>query len=140
MPIYEKSDIYKWRFSQYVSPLHRAAITDWRKAMPQGARRADMDTFLRNLAKKDEWEYPDIDSLKGKNCQGLTEIRWKSEGVPHRLFGYSIGDHHYLFLIGCTHNAKKYNPPDAMETAHKRRVQIINELATYIEYRLLTSR
>lgn len=98
-----------------------------------------MDTFLRILARKNEWEFPDIDSLKGKKYQGLSELRWKSEGVPHRLFGYTIADHQYLLLIGCTHNAKKYDPPDAMETARKRREQINNHEATFVEYRLISS-
>ncbi len=62
------------------------------------------------------------------------------KGVPHRLFGYTIADHQYLLLIGCTHNAKKYEPPDAMETARKRREQINNQEATFVEYKLIFSR
>jgi hypothetical protein len=106
--------------------------------MPQGARRADMDTFLRAMVKRREWEYPDIDALKGNGMQGLTELRWKSEGVPHRIFGYRIDETRYVCLIGCTHNAKKYTPPDAMKTARTRRNEIQTGDATYREYQLLT--
>jgi len=108
--------------------------------MPQGQRRADMDTFLKAMAKKAVWEYPDIDSLKGKKFKGLTELRWKSDGIPHRILGYRIADRQYLCLIGCTHNAKKYTPPDAMNSAKTRRDQIQSGEASYREYQLVTHR
>jgi hypothetical protein len=107
--------------------------------MPQGTRRADMDTFLKAQAKKSEWEYPDIDALKGKKFRGLTELRWKSDGIPHRILGCRIAQRQYLCLIGCTHNAKKYMPPDAMNSAKDRFDQIQSEQATYCEYQLITN-
>ena len=140
MKIYEKYYIVdKWTLYQYVSGSERCALDDWRKSMPQGARRADMDTFLKAMVKKREWEFPDIDTLKGRGMQGLTELRWKSEGVPHRIFGYRLTENKYVCLIGCTHDAKKYTPPGAMKTARTRRHDIQTGAAIYREYKLLTS-
>jgi len=48
--------IRKWRLYQYVSPAGRRAIDDWRKSLPIGPPRADMDTFLRDMVKRDLWE------------------------------------------------------------------------------------
>lgn len=137
MKIYEKSDTFKWTFYQYVSPGGRKAIDDWRKSFAAGSRKADMDVFLRELAKKQEWEWPDIDSLKGKPYKGLSELRWKSGGVPQRIIGLGIGDHQYLFLIGCTHNKKKYTPPEALDTAADRRDKIARKEATFDAYPLI---
>jgi len=131
--------MYKWKFHQFVSPAGRKAIVDWRSGdLSPGNERADLDNFLKSMAKLDKWEYPDIGPLKGKPNKGLTELRWRSGKVPHRLIGYQIGEHEYVFLIGCTHNAKKYNPPSALETARKRRDSLKNKEATICEYQLTT--
>jgi len=39
------------RFLQYVSAQGRACIDDWRKTLPVGAPRADLDTFLKTMSK-----------------------------------------------------------------------------------------
>lgn len=98
-----------------------------------------MDQFLKTLSKKKTWEYPDIVWLKGKNYSGLSELRWKSERIPHRLLGYALSHDQYLVLIGCTHNSKKYDPPEAMESARERRRQIENHEASFDEYKLVTN-
>ena len=97
-----------------------------------------MDTFLKNLVKLRTWEYPVIDSLKGERFRGLSELRWKSGRTPHRILGYEFGEFEYLMLVGCTHNERKYNPPDALETALRRRKEIEQGRATFCEYRLIT--
>ena len=128
----------KWKLFQYQSGSGRKAIDDWRKDIPVGLPRADLDNFLKIVAKKDKWEYPDLDSLQSKKYQGLSELRWRSGNVPYRIIGYSQADHEYVMLIGCTHNNKKYTPPDALGTAVKRRDKINSGEATICEYTLLT--
>ena len=68
--------VLKWKLLQYQSGNERKAIDDWRRKLTVGLPRADMDTFLRTMAKKDKWEYPDIGSVKGKKYreQGLLEL------------------------------------------------------------------
>ena len=68
-------------------------MDDWRKRdLAIGRPRADLDTFLKNLVKLREWEYPVIDNLKGERYRGLSELRWKSGRTPHRIFGYHQGE------------------------------------------------
>ena len=74
----------RWRFLQYESTGGRKSIDDWRKDIPRGLPQADLDTFLKLLAKTAEWPGPDIASLHGKRYRGLTELRWKSGRVPYR--------------------------------------------------------
>ena len=52
MGIYEKSDdVVGWKLLQYVSPMGRRAIDDWRGSLTI-TRMADFDNFLRNMVKK----------------------------------------------------------------------------------------
>ena len=128
----------RWRLLQYVSPQgRRESIADWRKKLPIGRPRSDLDTFLAFMVKLKEWEYPYIDSLKSGPYKGLTELRWKSGRVPYRIFGYQTGASAYVMLIGCTHNEKRYDPPDAMDTAKRRRNEILKGEASTSEYKLI---
>jgi hypothetical protein len=127
-----------WRFLQYVSPQGRAAIDDWRKSLPVGVPRANLDTFLKTMAKSREWAPPDIDTLKGSRYLGLMELRWKSGRKPHRVLGYQSAEGEYTMLVGCTHDGRKYDPPDAFETAVRRKKQIESGEAQAREYQLVT--
>ena len=136
--------LFKWKFLQYESSAGRKSIDDWRKDIPVGLPRADLDNFLKILAKSAEWSSPDISPLHGKPYQGLTELRWKSGRVPYRLIGYAnrrpelpeLGE--YVLLIGCTHNAKKYDPPSALESARRYREDILRGKAKVCDYKLIT--
>jgi len=135
---------YRWRFFQYESPSGRRSIDDWRNHMAVGLPRADLDTFLKLLAKSERWSSPDIAALHGKRYRGLTELRWRSGRVPYRLLGYArrqpeealLGE--YVLLIGCTHNARKYDPPSALESARRYREEILEGKARICDYKLIT--
>lgn len=138
MGIYEKSDIgVVWKLLQYVSPMGRRAIDDWR-ADQTDAGKADLDVFLRNITKKSQWAYPDMSSLSGKHLKDFRELRWRSGGVPHRIGGYFAAPDEFVMLIGWTHNAKKYTPPDALESLVKRRNRLIKGEASLCEYGIYT--
>ncbi len=141
LEIYGKRYIaVEWKLVQYVSPNGRKLIDDWRSSLTT-TRTADLDTFLRNMAKKSRWAYPDLAALRGKNLKGLYELRWRSEnGVPHRIGGYFAADHEFVMLIGWTHNKKKYDPPSALETLLQRRKNLLKGDATLDEFTILTSR
>jgi hypothetical protein len=137
--IYGKKDMgVFWSLYQYVSPMERRAIDDWRSGLDV-KRQADMDVFLRQMVKKPKWAKPDIDSLKGKDLKSLYELRWKSQNVPHRIGGYFPADNEFVMLIGWTHNAKKYDPPEALTTIQKRRKQILAGEASLDGYQIITS-
>jgi len=66
------------------------------------------------------------------------ELRWRSGRKPYRILGCQSGERDYTMLVGCTHDGKKYDPPDALETAVRRKKQIESGEAQAHEYRLLT--
>ena len=145
MPIYEKNYTlgppYKWRLEQYSSPPpnDRLAIENWRKGMRPN-NKSDFDTFIKNMAKQAEWHYPAIDALKGKKYRGLSELRWISGDVQHRIIGYTLSDHRFLMLIGCTHKQRRYTPTSCLDSAVDRRKSIERGEARYVEYPLITNR
>jgi len=140
MGIYEKSDtVVVWCLFQYVSPNGRKTIEDWRNSLTP-VRMADFDVFIRNMAKKSKWEYPEIGGLSGKHLKGLRELRWRSEKVPHRIGGYFSAEDQFVMLIGWTHNAKKYDPPSALETLKTRRKNLTTGEASLCEYTIIASR
>ena len=138
LTVYEQTYIMvSWQLRQYVSPMGRKAVDDWRKGLPAGVPRADLDAFLKNIVKERSWEYPVIGGLSGRHSC-LTELRWRSKGKPHRILGYQLQEFEYLMLIGCTHDKKKYKPSDALETALRRRKDVEEGRASYCEYQLVT--
>jgi hypothetical protein len=124
-----------------VSANGRKAIDDWRSSLPPGGAKADFDSFLNLLARSDEWAAPDIRLLRGKQS-GLSELRWTSGKVEHRIVGYRQPDrdgrHQYVMVIGCTHKGRVYKPADALATAVARKHQIERGEATTREYSLVT--
>jgi hypothetical protein len=76
------------------------------------------DELLNILSRKSEWKYPEFKRLD----DGLGEIRWKCDKKQHRVIGCSWKNPSgYLLLIGCTHKQEIYDPPDAIQTAGRRR-------------------
>jgi hypothetical protein len=130
--------VVKWRLYEYVSPLERHSITEWRNGLKTAARKADLDTFLRIQVKIRDWVAPSVKPLSGKRWKGLFELRWKSDGVPHRIGGYFAAPDEFVMLIGFTHNANKYDPSEALEkTILQRKRQIQNGEASLSEYKVI---
>jgi hypothetical protein len=139
--IYEKSDnVVLWHLWEYVSPAGRKVITDWRDGLPTVTRRADFDAFLRFQVTSRRWEHPELRSFSGKKWKGLYELRWKSDGVPHRIGGYFAAPDEFIMLIGFTHNKKKYDPPDMFETILKRKNLLRIGGATLHEFTILSGK
>jgi hypothetical protein len=121
--------------------MGRPAISDWRAGLKSKTRIADLDSFLRNMVKIPEWSYPDLGGLSGKSLKGLKELRWRSDGVPHRIGGYFSAPDEFIMLIGWTHNQKKWDPPGALDTLAERRQKIMfAKEATLREYKIITNR
>jgi len=138
---YEKKyNKLKWTLLEYVSPNKRRAIHDWREGMATPARKASFDVFIKNMAKTSHWKSPEIKALKGKKWKGLYELRWRSaDGVPHRIGGYFSADNEFVMLVGWTHNAKKYDPPSALETLIERRNKVKTGEAHLSEFEIPAS-
>ena len=109
------------RFLDYVTPSGNNDIASW-YCLQSVDCRAAFDDLLDILSKKKIWSEPEFKRLDG----GLGEIRWRVGKVQYRMIGCAWKDPQgYLLLIGCTHEQKVYNPPDAIRTADKRRRGIL---------------
>jgi hypothetical protein len=110
-------------FLDFVSAAGNNLISEWYCSQPVECR-AMFDDLLDILAKKAAWKYPEFKRLEN----GLGEIMWRFGKVQHRMIGCSWkAPSGYLLLIGCTHKQDIYNPPDAIETADKRRRGLLFE-------------
>jgi hypothetical protein len=139
MAIYEISDIrVKWILREFVSPMGRAAVTRWREDLSV-RRRVDLDTFLRNMIRSSRWEMPDFKSLSGQQA-GFHELRWRAQGVPHRIGGYLETENEFVMLIGWTHDAKKYDPPSALDTLLDRAKKLKRGEGSLHEFNVVTGR
>jgi len=109
------------RFLDYILPSGNNDIAAW-YCRQSAECRASFDDLLDILCKKAIWSEPEFKRLDN----GLGEIRWKSGGVQHRVIGCAWKNPPgYLLLIGCTHKQIVYSPPNAIQTADKRRRGIL---------------
>ena len=70
-----------------------------------------------------------------KGFENLLEARWFGENkVPYRIFCYVPSGRQVIFLCGCTHKNKRYNPTNAYATAVKRRKEIQDGRASTREF------
>jgi len=117
-------------FLDFKSAAGNNLIAEWYCGVSVECR-AMFDTLLENLGKQAEWKYPDYKSLG----DGLGEIRWKCDKKQHRVIGCRwTNPSGFLLLIGCTHKDQIYDPPDAINTADKRRrgIQFQNRGSTCV--------
>jgi len=124
---------YVWRFRQFKAGSGRKAIDDWRKGLSP-ARRATFDNFLDRIAKMESW--PSVICAPIKNHAACWELRWTSERVEHRIFGYYGGEKEFVMLVGCTHKGRVYDPPGAFQTLDERKQKIESKEAALDEYRV----
>ena len=120
-----------WTYFDFVSPAGNNQIVEWLDDLTI-QERSDLDAMLEFMSKQQQWSEPNFKSLSGKKHQGLGEFRFKSQqGTPLRLIG-TKGDtpNSFIFLIGCSHRGKKYDPPAALDTAAKRKKQLANTATT----------
>lgn len=123
-----------WTYFDYVSPAGNNLIVKWLDDLTI-QERSDLDAMLEIMSKQMHWQKPDFKWLSGKKYQGLGEVTFKSEqGTPLRLIG-TKGDtpNSFIFLIGCSHRERIYDPPDAIDTAVKRKKKLAQD-ATICEH------
>lgn len=106
-----------WQFYDYSD-----AIEDWYQRMSDEGR--DMlDSLLKNNSKvADPRQWIGCKMLQGE-CKkhGIWEWKFFSDGCQQRLLGVFGEDRKTaIFLIGCSHKGKVYQPPECLVTAIKR--------------------
>lgn len=111
----------RWRFFDYGDD-----IEEWYQGMSEEGQ--DMlDSLLKNNAKATEpRDWSGCKMLQG-DCKehGIWEWKFFADGRQQRLLGV-FGEERKtaIFLIGCYHKGKIYQPPEALDTAIKRAKQI----------------
>ena len=69
-----------------------------------------------------EWREPHVKNLKGE-CYGLTEIRFKADGVQQRPLGYQSGPNEFTILFWATEKGNKFIPLSACKKALARKAE-----------------
>lgn len=109
-----------WDFREYQSGTGKLPVSKWYGKLSE-KNRAEAGRLMGIAQKLDRLEWPYFGKF-----QQLLEARWAGENkVPHRIFCYvPSGSMCVIFLCGCTHKGRRYNPPSAYKTALKRRNEI----------------
>jgi hypothetical protein len=116
-----------WTFKEVESSSGRPIISEWYSLRPPAVRAVfdDRISFLGIHERKD-WQLPEFRMLRGREGkEGISEVRWKEEGLQWRVLGFfGTGKMEYTMLIGCVEKYPNYDPPDALETAVKRKKSV----------------
>jgi hypothetical protein len=113
------------RFSYYVDQSGRA---DVKEAYDGGSAklRARFLSRVKSLAhlSRDEWHDVYFKNLSGP-CGGLSEIRFKADGVQQRPLGFHRLANEYVILFWATEKGNKFVPLSACEKALNRKQEIL---------------
>jgi hypothetical protein len=119
--------------TQIRSPAGNNKIADWYSNL-LAQEQADTDEFIKDMRKTKDWSLPNY-RPRLRRYPEFGELRWVSENKQHRLIGCFMQGF-WCALIGCTHKQQRYDPPDALDTARRRKGQLERMEATTVEYDL----
>lgn len=106
-----------WSFRYYLAGGRFGGIRD---AHDTGTRKrqAQFRSKLGILAQLEpgEWREPLCKKLNGE-CDGLVEIRFKSDGVQQRPLGFVSGPYEFTLLFWATEKNNRFVPKSACATA-----------------------
>ena len=128
--------IYSWHFLEYQSPTNRLPVSDWWSRLTV-KNRTLAGLFLRKMLNSlTTSNRPEEGTFtKFKNRKNLWEARWKGEQrIQHRLLCDPLVQGSVTLLCGCTHKQKRYDPPNALQTAENRSAQLKAGKATTNEF------
>lgn len=78
---------------------------------------------LAHLA-RDEWHDVYFKNLSGP-CDGLSELRFKADGVQQRPLGFHLSNSEFVILLWATEKGGKFVPLSACEKALNRKQEIL---------------
>lgn len=118
----------RWRFSTYVSATGRRDVqADIDRLDDYGTFdfRAKV-RFLAGTSSQLDWHEPRAKKLT--NCNGLYEIRFKAHRAQARAIGtFGPGSDEFTILILADHKQNVYRPTDALNTAQRRRKELLGD-------------
>lgn len=91
-----------------------------------GKLRARFLSRVKTLAHlpRNEWHDVYFKNLSGP-CAGLSEIRFKADGVQQRPLGFHLSNNEYVILFWATEKGSKFVPLSACEKALNRKQEIL---------------
>lgn len=115
-----------WKFRTYVAPTGR---TDVQNSIDKakGAITEHLKAAVRYLANtpKIDWHEPSAKKLQG--VKEIYEIRFKAENKQYRPLGFfGPRPNDFTIIVWATKKQNIYDPPAAIETAVKRRQEVID--------------
>jgi hypothetical protein len=114
------------RFSYYVD---QSGTGDVKETYDSGSKqlRARFLGRLKTLAglSREDWHDGYFKNLSGP-CDGLSELRFKSDRVQQRPLGFHISNTEFVILFWATEKGDKFSPLSACEKALKRKHEILS--------------
>jgi hypothetical protein len=91
-----------------------------------GQLRARFLSRIKILAQLPRREWHDVyfKNLSGP-CDGLSEIRFKADGVQQRPLGFHLSDSEFVILFWAEERGSKFVPRSACEIALRRKQEIL---------------
>jgi hypothetical protein len=116
-----------WVFRHYVD---LNGFSDVRSTWERGDKqlKAKFLSRLRILAQltQDEWHDTYHKALSG-SCDGLSELRFKANGVQQRPLGFHSGYREFTILVWATEKGGRFVPRSACATALGRKAEVLRE-------------
>jgi hypothetical protein len=114
-------------FRSYLDQNGTDVIREWfdNRATTKQAR-AKFRNKLRNLARLDrgEWRRP-LYNILGKECTGLSEIRFDANNVPWRPLGFFQTDDIFVLVICASKDEHGWTPRNACTVGLRRKAEIL---------------
>jgi hypothetical protein len=116
-----------WKYRCYVSADGKDRIRETydRKSKKKKAR---FRARLHLLAQIEDaqWHAGYYKKLQGDG-DGLWELRFEADNVQQRPLGFKLGDHEFTILFWAEEINDRFVPPNACETALRRKADVLND-------------
>lgn len=124
-----------WKFYDY-GTKGKNPVDGWLSVQPEMVRYLFEAVFKSNSKIDDPKNWNDSRKMEGAlKKDGIWEYRIDYANVQYRLFGiFGHSRKQAVFLIGCTHKMRVYDPHDCMKTAIKRARAVMTKQKGIILY------
>ena len=120
------------RFLDYLNAGGRNLIREWLHGIPVGARQK-ITARLEYLENPENWHPPQVKPLTG--YKGLLEIRiWYGKVLYRPLVWRGPDPGNATILVGAEEKGNRFDPPNAPDTAVKRRAEILKNPTRLIDH------
>lgn len=129
-------------FCDFSSSPGKNPIEDWVKSLSEYAESLFWSILKTNKKVPIPIHWTQLRTLKGEaKKHRLWELRFTADQKAYRVIGFFADTRkRAILLIGCFHKQNVYTPPDAIDTAIKRKKLLEEGKATAIERQIPTDR